>query len=85
MTTKEAITVVLSLLPNHSVFATKEAISTLYSHGGRDPEIRETYSISVLPALDGGSCQRFDGQSFEYAVEQIRAAVTPVVSSGNDE
>lgn len=69
MTTSEATTKAIELLPKHTIFCHEEYQST--HHGDyRAEELR--YYISVLPALVGDKpCQQFEGKAFKSCLEEI--------------
>ena len=78
MTTSEAASEAVKLLPKHSIICSEAYQST--HHGDyRAEELR--YCISVHPALVGNSpCQQFQGKAFKSCLEEITrtlAILTP--------
>lgn len=73
MTTSEATSEAVKLLPKHSIICTESYQST--HHGDfRAEELR--YRISVHPALVGTDpCQQFHGKAFKSCLEDIKQTI----------
>lgn len=82
MTTADAIHALIETDPTRGYCADKELFAHRQAVGHN---IVCRYKIAVLPGFDGQACSQFIAESFDAALAQAKAALSPQPATSNEE